>query len=67
MRRFFTEEEHVLMVRVGDEFWEALGKLTADALNKMPKEVEDHAMVYLQDLASLYGTNYPDHLIKDRP
>ena len=65
-RRTLTEEAHERLVEVGGFFWEELGKLTAAALAKMPKEYEDMTMVYLQDRASLYGTEFDEYLPASR-
>ena len=65
-RRSLTEEAHEQLVEVGNFFYEELGKLTAAALAKMPEEYEDITLAYLQDLASLYGSDFTKYLPASR-
>lgn len=58
VRHCFTEEEHELMTQVGNDFWKEFGELAAKHIMRMPIEVEDLATCYLQDLCSIYGSNY---------
>ena len=60
-----TEEEHIKLVEVGNEFYEKLGVLIAEAVNKMPKNLESITLEYLQERCSVYGSSYDEHLDKD--
>lgn len=62
-----TEDEGLKLLEVGNDFWEKLGKLVAEAVNKMPKALEGATMVYLNDRSSVYGSAYDNHLDESRP
>lgn len=64
--RYLTEDEHIKLVEVGNSFWNALSKLTAEHLAKMPEELEDQTLRYLQDRASLYGSDFDKYLPEAR-
>jgi len=57
-----TEDEHIQLVKVGDKFWEAFGKLAAEHVAMMPEHLEFNTIMYLQDMCSIYGSQYSDHL-----
>lgn len=57
-----TEEQHIKLVEVGNKFWEGLGILAAEAIAQFPEEIEDNVTAYLQDMCSIYGSNYDDRL-----
>jgi hypothetical protein len=65
-RRYLTEEEHVKLVEVGNTFWEAFGKLVAEAVNQFPPELEGEVMMYIEDRCSAHGSGYSEHLREDR-
>ena len=53
-----TEEQHILLAEIGNIFWNGLGKLTAEALSKMPEELHGVTLAYLQDKYSVYGSPF---------
>jgi len=57
-----TEDQHIKLVKIGDEFWEELGKLVAKCAVQLPEEVEVEVIAYLQDTCSIYGTTYDKYL-----
>ena len=62
-----TEEEALQLLALRNEFWHKLGELVAQTLAKMPTEFHDDQLMAMQDLASLYGSNYDEHLAKLAP
>lgn len=56
------DDEHDRLVKVGDSFWHALGKLAAEHIAMMPPDLQDLTTVYLQDACSIYGTEYSKYL-----
>ena len=57
-----TEDQHIKLVKVGNEFWEELGTLAAEMIAKFPEEIEDDVTMYLQEKCSIYGSNYDNKL-----
>jgi len=66
MRNHMTEEEHIKLVEVGDEFWEKLGRAAAEAIAQFPEEIDHLITAYLQDKCSIYGTRYNEYLTELR-
>ncbi len=66
-RMELTDEEHVNLIDVGNEFWSKFSALVAEAVNKMPKELESLTLAYLSDHSSVYGSDYMSHLNENRP
>lgn len=60
-RMTLTEKEHIKLVEVGNSFWNAFGKLVAKHVEKMPPELETKTLYYLQDKASVFGSDYERH------
>lgn len=61
-RNCLTDEEHETLVDVGDAFWHALGQLAAEHIAKMPADLEALTADHLQDLCSIYGSEYSELL-----
>lgn len=61
-RYTLTEEEHIRFVELGNEFWDGLGRLVAQALDQCPApDLEDHLLMFLSDRSSVYGTDWESH------
>ena len=60
------EEEYELLNEIGNSFWEALGKLAAEHIAKLPSEIEGNVTAYLQDRCSIYRTRYDEYLAAER-
>jgi len=58
MSRPMTEQEHMLLVEVGNSFCTGLAKLAAEHIAKLPPDLESTATSYLQDHCSIYGSSY---------
>jgi hypothetical protein len=67
MRTELSEEEADLMHETLEEFWIDFGKLVAEKLNKLPKDLEFFMLMRMQERASVYGTAYPKHIDDSRP
>lgn len=65
-RTVLTEDEHERLVEVGNSFWTQFGQLAATHIALMPPELQDLTTAHLQDLCSIYGTRYDEHLSKLR-
>lgn len=63
----YTEAEACQLLALRSEFWKALGELAAKTLAKMPAEFHADQLMMMQDLASLYGTDYLSVLAKLKP
>jgi len=50
-----TEDEHIKMVEVGNEFWHEFSKLCALYLAKAPPHLHHEYKDYLADHTSFYG------------
>ena len=61
-RERMTEDEHIQLVDVGNEFWEEFSKLCAKYIQKMPPHLVATTTEYLQDKTSIYGSKYDDYL-----
>ena len=61
-RDFLTDEEHMELVKVGDDFWEELCRIAGEAISKMPEDLEDLTTAYLQDKTSIYNTNIDKYI-----
>lgn len=55
-RDIMTEDEHILMVEVGNSFWYGLARLAADHIAMMPEDLESYVTLMLQEKCSIYGT-----------
>lgn len=61
-----TRDQHIKLVEVGDSFWQKLGVLAAEHVAMLPEDIEPEVIAYLQDVCSIYGTRYNEHLEKLR-
>ncbi len=57
-----TEDEHIQLVELGDEFWEEFSKLIAAKLQKAPPHLRDIFLAMMQDKASVYGSKFEDYM-----
>jgi hypothetical protein len=57
-----TEDEHIKLVDIGDQFWIDFSILAAKYIAMMPEDIEDEVVPYLQDLCSIYGSRAFDIL-----
>lgn len=57
-----TEEQHIKIVEIGNDFWEEFGALAAKHIARLPVELEDELTTHLQEKCSIYGSNYDDRL-----
>ena len=55
-QRDLTEEEHIKLVEIGDQFWNQFSKIAAEAISQFPEEIECAVISYLQDKCSIYGS-----------
>lgn len=62
-----TEMEALQLLALRNDFWHKLGELVAQTLAKMPAEFHDDQLMMMQDLASLYGSDYDKYLAKLTP
>lgn len=53
-----TEKQHIALVKAGNSFWSAFGRLVGKTLNSIPEVPEEDAIPYLQDKTSIYGSNF---------
>ena len=53
-----TEDQHIKLVAVGDDFWNEFGDFAAKYVALFPKEIEDEVIDYLQDKCSIHGSIY---------
>ena len=67
MRTELSEEEADLLHETLEEFWIDFGKLVAEKLNKLPKDLEFFMLMRMQERASVYGTAYSKHIDASRP
>lgn len=49
-----TEEQHIKLVEVGEQFRDELATSAAKALSQLPKEIRQESIYYLQDCTSLF-------------
>lgn len=61
-----TEEEHIRLVELGNQFWNDLGDMAAKVIVQFPKEMEWEVETYLQDKCNIFSTNYTDKVRKLR-
>jgi hypothetical protein len=54
-RNTLTEEEHITMVQVGDEFWQKFSTLCNEYIAKAPPGLESYYEMYLGEKTSIYG------------
>ena len=57
-----TEDEHIALVELGDEYWEEFSKLIADKLKKAPPHLRDIFLSMMQEKSSVYGSKYEDYM-----
>ena len=50
-----TEDTHIKLVKLGDEFSQGLAELTAKILKQIPPAERHEALMYLQDRTSLFS------------
>lgn len=50
-----TDEEHLKMVEVGDEFWRRFSQLCNEMIAKAPEGLESYYELYLGEKTSIYG------------
>jgi hypothetical protein len=60
-----TEDEHILLNEVGNQFYEDFSRLVAEALMKLPDNLRYDALDHLGDMTSVYGSNYGEYLPKE--
>lgn len=53
--RELTEEEHIQLVEVGDEFWKKFSALCNEYVSKAPSGLESVYETYLSEKTSMYG------------
>ena len=53
-----TEEQHIALVEIGNQFRNELTRLVGEAISKFPEEIEYEVLDYLQDRTSIYSLNY---------
>lgn len=53
--RNMTEEEHIQLVEVGDEFWKKFSALCNEYVAKAPSGLEAVYETYLGEKTSMYG------------
>lgn len=53
-----TEDEHIKLVEIGNEYWDKFSRLIAETLEKMPKHLEREVLEYLEDRSSVHGSNF---------
>lgn len=57
-----TEDEHIRLVEIGNQFWHEFSKLCGKYVSLMPKELEAETVMYLGDKTSIYGSQYDDFI-----
>lgn len=50
-----TEDEHIKLRDIGDEFWLEFSKLCDKHIARMPAELHDLTEMYLGEKTSIYG------------
>ncbi len=57
-----TEDQHLVLLDVGNSFYDALSVLAADHIAQLPKECQTETTEYLQEICSIYGSVYDKYL-----
>lgn len=55
MKESLTEDEHIAMVELKNEFWRKFSKLVNATLKKAPAGCEDYLELMLSESSSVYG------------
>jgi len=59
-----TEDEHIHLVEVGNEYWNEFSQLIAAKLQKVPPHLRDEFLAMMQDKSSVYGSCYDKYMPK---
>lgn len=59
-RDTLTEEEHIKMSEVGDEFWQKFSELCEEYIAKAPPGLESYYELYIGEKTSIYGRRRDD-------
>jgi hypothetical protein len=57
MERAMTEQEHIKMVEVGNNFWHEFSELCNRYIEQAPEHLRDQYTIYLGEKTSIYGRN----------
>lgn len=62
--RYMTEDEHIKLVELGNQFDEDLAAAAAKVFKQLPPEIDVHVKYYLQDRTSLFSPRTADLIDK---
>ena len=60
--RAITEEESDILLNLKNKYWTEFSKLIASILQDAPESLHDHLLMDLQDLSSVYGSEFDKYL-----
>lgn len=61
-----TEDEHIQIVSVCNQFYDRLGRIVAAAMVQVPDELHALLLDMLEERASVHGSDYEKHLRLER-
>ena len=57
-----TEEEHLKLSKLGNEYQNKLSRLIGEVISEFPLEMESIVLAYLQEKTSVYRTQYQAYI-----
>lgn len=60
-----TEDEHIYLVKLCDQFYTGFAKLIGRTVSKAPKHLHDELIAMLSDQSSVHGSPYEQYITKE--